>query len=252
MFGVHEICGRGPVAAVAVISLLTLACEKPLTAESGDGHRASTTTQPLEGYGTIKFGSTFQEAISAVGADLFNSVSVSECFKDLPLKGCYLSRNSDAQPYRIIEGIPYTLSLSFNRFDKLTDIGMNYDREKDISQSDCLNLHERTLDWLAKEYGQFRFPTKQKEQIQRLVTPARNVYEVWTNSNGSAITSPMRTVSSSTPTALEEQPIVKWDSKRYVSLLTTFIVVGGSPICSVNVDFSEPVSVERPVSMNPV
>jgi hypothetical protein len=204
----------------------------------------------ITGYGPLTFGASFKDVITTLDSDLFNPVSVSECFKDLPLKGCYLSRNSEDIPFEMKEGVPYTLSLSFNKWDKLTDIGLGYDREEDISRADCMQIHERTLDWVSAAYGPMRVSAGGSEGENRYVrgkTRRGNLYEVSSLDGGFFVTSPMRTVSPNSSKAAETRPIPEWDQDRYVSILSTFIVVDGKPICNVDVKFSEPTSVERGV-----
>lgn len=220
----------------------------PVQNAAEPSNSANSARELLDGYGSIKFGSSFQDAIRTLGGSLFNSAAVSDCYRDLPLRGCYLSRNMSGTPFEMRDGIPYTLSLSFNRYDKLTDIGLDYDREGDITRADCLHIHERTLDWVTREYGPMRFrsgtpePTNQPASHR---TAGGNPYELGSGRDGFFVTAPMRTVSPDTAEGNQTRPITRWDGARYVSLLSTFIMVDGNPICSINVDFSEPEPVER-------
>jgi hypothetical protein len=232
--------------------LIIAACgSDPATSNNAQQMTASPPIpKSITGYGSLEFGSSFKNVISDLGGDLFNPVGVSECFKDLPLKGCRLSRNMENTPFEMKGGIPYTLSLAFNKWDKLTDVGLNYDREGDISRADWLQIHERTLDWVSGEYGSIRFSAAAPEadsQHARRKTARGNLYEVSSRDNQFFVTTPMRTISSALPTVAEKRPITQWNQERYVSILSTFIVVDSKPICSVNVDFSGPEAVERAV-----
>ena len=177
---------------------------------------------------------------------MFNPAAVSECFKELPLRGCLLSRNMNDVPYEMKDGIPYTLSLGFNRRDKLTDIGLHYDREGGISFDQCIEIHGRTLDWLTRDFGPLRAQMRSVERGTEIrKTPDGTSFPVWFGKDRSFIAGPMRTVANIVPTPVEKQPITTWDKDRYVSLLTHFIIVGGKPICGVVAEFQEPVTVER-------
>ena len=227
-------------------ALVTAACDSKSLANNKSIEMPEPVRASINGYKEIKFGSSFEDAIGKFGGDLFNSAAVSDCFKDIPLKGCSLMRNMKNTPFELKEGIPYTLSLSFNRKDKLTDIGLNYDREGDISRAQCLEIHERTLDWLVDDYGLMRgSKSKQDPGMENRTTAGKNAYGVASAKGGFFITQPMRTVSSASATDAENQPIPKWNDERYVSLLSTFIVVDGNPICNVNAELSEPEAVER-------
>src|SRR3546814_2649716 len=66
--------------------------------------------------------------------------------------------------------------LSFNRFDKLTDISLKYEREmiddpdQKMSLEDCRAIHERTADWLVKDFGAFE---QKKEKGVEIVKTAK-------------------------------------------------------------------------------
>lgn len=238
--------GAMKLAIMFLAALVTSACDQSVESNNSVTFDRA---PPLKGYEGIEFGSSFNDALGSLGGDLFNSAAVSDCFRDLPLRGCYLSRNTEGRPYQIKDGIPYTLSLSFNRFDRLTDIGLKYDREGEISRADCLGIHERTLDWVTREFGPLRFHHQGVEpniEQERRGTSAGNLYEVGSTANRFFVTAPMRTSSATMEPGQERRPIPEWDNERYVSLISTFIIVDGTPICSVNVDFREPASVERP------
>lgn len=230
---------------VAAASSMLASCGSGADAQSSDNtHNAGGTPQEIDGYAGIKFGASLNEALATFDVRLFNPAGLSDCLKDLPLKGCFLSGDREATPFQIKDGIPYRLTLSFNRLDKLTDIDLNYDREGDISRDQCLEMHERTLDWMVREYGAMRAASSKEGSDEARTTPAKNPYFVGTGKDGFFVTRPMRTAANIEP-VVADQPITKWDNRRYTSLLTHFLVVDGKPMCGVNVSFSEPESVER-------
>ncbi|HQS98606.1 MAG: hypothetical protein B7X90_14970 [Novosphingobium sp. 17-62-19] len=230
--------------AAGASSILT-ACGSGADAQgSGSTQNAADNQQEIEGYAGIKFGTSLNEALASLEVRLFNPASLNECLKDLPLKGCFLSGDREAAPFQIKDGIPYRITLSFNRLDKLTDVDLNYDRDGDISRDQCLEMHERTLDWMVREYGTMRASFSQEGPDEARTTPAKNSYYVGSEKDGFLVTRPMRTAAKAEPN-VANQPITKWDNRRYASLLTHFIVVDGKPMCGVNVSFSEPESVER-------
>jgi hypothetical protein len=231
---------------VAAMAAFVAACDAAPTAGNSTAEdSAQSGRELLKGYGSLKFGSTLMEALADTGTERFNAYGVKECLDDLPLQGCFLSPASDAAPYLIEAGIPYRLGLEFNKFDKLTDIRLSYDREGKITFDECLSLHERTLDWLTQRYGQLRSTLNDKEKLEQRRTPAGNQYLLWRSKDGSFVTSFMRTAPPTLPASVQRKPIPQWDNERYLHLLSHYIVVDGKPMCTIGLEFSEPQSVER-------
>ena len=109
--------------------------------------------KPIGEYKGIKLGSSFEDVIGTVEADLFNPYGLKECFHDLALRGCGLSRKSDDTVFDMREGVPYALKLDFNRKDKLAEIGLNYHHEGSITGQQCRDILATTIDWIVKDYG---------------------------------------------------------------------------------------------------
>lgn len=106
------------------------------------------------GYAGIELGSSLERALSQVDGGLYRAADIATCSTDMPLKGCVLIWNDWAVPFVRKDGIPYRLNLEFNRQGALERINLVYSRrEDDISASDCLNISERTVDWVKSEYG---------------------------------------------------------------------------------------------------
>jgi hypothetical protein len=214
-------------------------------APSANENTTQPSHEPLKGYANLKFGSTLMEALGETGTERFNAYGLKECLDDMPLKGCFLSPDSDAAPFLIEAGIPYKLGLDFNKFDKLTDIRLSYDREGNITFDECLSLHERTLDWLTKQYGQLRESINPKEKTEQRKTPAGNTYSLWRSEDGHFGTSFMRTAPATLPDSVRQKPTPEWDNERYLDLFSHYLVMDGKSICSIGFEFKEPKSVER-------
>lgn len=229
--------------ALAAVALAS--CDGIPAEENVSGKTATESGKPIEGYGELKFGSTLMEVLAQTGSERFNSYGMKLCLDDLPLKGCFLSPASDAAPYLIEGGIPYKLGLDFNKFDKLTDIQLSYDREGKTSFDECLSLHERTLEWLAGRYGEFPLQLSAKDPLETRKTPGGVPYLLGRTKNGSFVSGSTRTAPARLPSSVRRKPITEWDNERYVWLLSHYIVVGGRPNCHVGIQFSEPESVER-------
>lgn len=130
--------------------MLSLAgCDKAVTA----------TQKPFEGYAGIKFGASLSEILVLYSPDLFNPVSLKNCLTDLPIRGCLLNPRDNLSNAISRDGIGYAIQLSFNKHDKLTDITLSFRRgtieenSQYMEKGECVAITERTVDWLAAEFG---------------------------------------------------------------------------------------------------
>lgn len=199
--------------------------------------------KPIDGFGEIKLGISFEEAMAKADPDLFNPYGLKECFSDLPIRGCSL-HGDEGKVFVMRESIPYGLDLSFNRLGKLTDIGIDYDREGAITGAQCRDIFGRTLDWVAAEYG----PLVDQQATDGNVTgksPGGIVYAyLQPNKEGNFVGQIVR------PRSHREENRPINGKNNFVSLnrslyvLMTYIVVS-KPKCSIHVSIHEPSSVER-------
>jgi hypothetical protein len=186
----------------------------------------------IDGYGNLKFGMSFAEATGLTGLSRFNSAAVKGCMIELAVRGCYLTPGDNLTSYVSVDGVPYTLALSFNRYDKLTDISLKYQREmiedpdQKMSFEDCKAIHERTADWLVKEFGQF--DQKKEDGVEILKTAKGSEYSFYRN--GTTFIASFQK---------------KLPDKRRVSLISHYMVLDPETNCSIDVQFAEPETVER-------
>jgi hypothetical protein len=213
-------------AALAAASLMS--CEQP-----------QVPTQPtsLTGYGELTFGMSFTVALAKLGHARFNPSGVNDCFNDMPLKGCFLSPESDTSFYQMKAGIPYALGLQFSKMDKLSHIRLSYKREGNISRSQCLEVYARTLDWVRAEYGDLsEKPSQPGDAIERKYTPVGQPFSIGKGDrDGFFVATAQR----------------DFDQQRNVWPFATFIVVDGKPICDVSVTFedealADPINIRSP------
>lgn len=207
---------------VVALLMITTSCNFP----------TATSTQ-LDGYANLKFGSGWTENVASTGLDLFDSARLQSCQIDLPVRGCLLLPRDNLTTFRSIGGIPYGLGLAFNRFDKLTDIHLKFSRDETesqdekISSSDCLTIHERTLDWLTKDYGIFLNKNELREKNYK--TKDGNIYSTRKSKFGNFLTILRKNFSDG----------------REIFLLSYYVTVGSNHICNIDINFSEVASVER-------
>jgi hypothetical protein len=197
----------------------------------------------IQGYRDIRFGDTFREVLGKTPTGIFEPVSVKDCLENLPLRGCALGGDRDGyREFTVVDGIPYRLSVVFNRHDAATDISLTYKKEGDVSQAECIDIHIRTLNWLLKEYGTFGEDQDNIHFIfQGVVTEGQKKQLNRFASATGFVSGFARTVSATPDWG---KPITRWDKSRYVDLFTYYLDLNGG-ICDLEVGFREPVSIER-------
>ena len=186
----------------------------------------SSSTDVIEGYGDLKFGMSFDESVDIAGLSHFDPRQVEECMIERPVRGCLLLSRNDFAPYRTIEGVPYTLRLSFNRFDRLTDIQLSFLRRDNhaISSEECLSIHERTVDWLVPEIGTFDEAAAAEDQHIRQ-TQSGHRFALFESSDTDWLSANLK----------------KYEGGRQIDLVSHFI--GGT--CEISVNWADDLDIER-------
>ena len=177
----------------------------------------------IDGYNGLTFGMSFTDVIGKMGHEQFNVAGVKDCFENMATQGCFLSRAEDTTYFDMQEGIPYAPQLVFSKFDKLFDISLVYNREGPIQRGECLDVYERSLDWVQAKYGAMSVPAGRKDQSTNRTTPQGISYKLDTGEDGFFNSSAQHNFTSS----------------REVSVMGTFIVVDRKPMCMVEVSFTD-------------
>jgi hypothetical protein len=217
-----------------VVSVSLLASCGSQSGQANKAESAQPNANPIDGYGDIKFAESFTELMAAHGAG-FEPYDIRECYKNMPLAGCVLiSRN--ATPPQVRDGIPYTLTARLNQQGKVTDVELQYERKGVISVGECRSIHERTLDWLVRDYGNL-YEEITPKAAERFRTPAGNTYlDTAPGKDGNWVSSILRT-------GVRGADV---HNNRYIELRTTYIIAKGEPHCQVSAEFSDAPSVSRP------
>jgi hypothetical protein len=220
------------IARIAVLTLLLAA---------GCDH-AQTDTSPavkhFEGYAGLKFGMSFNEVMTQTQADFFNPYGVKDCLNELPIRGCVLYPRDNLTSALSKDGVPYGLGLAFNKFDKLTDISLIFEREttedpeQELTQADCAAIHDRTIDWLSSEFGKFANSKATKaNEVTRANTKLSNPYVVLKGNNKNSY---LAFADTNLP------------DRRKIEVLSYFVRLDSdSTTCDIEVTFQEPDSVVR-------
>jgi hypothetical protein len=231
--------GRSELGAIALAMAMT-----SLTSCSPSGQLQEKGNRELEGYAGLKLGSTFEEAMLVAAPSDFNPFGMKECLEDMPIKGCFLSPESDLTTFRRVQGIPYGLQLEFNRLGALTDITLRFTRRRTydddqnrvpatITKSECSSVVERTIDWVSAEYGNLASKQPKGSDSQPAKTAKGNAY--WQN----------KSTDRSGFFAIGD---VEFKDSRSVNLFAYFLLLDGEPDCSISVSFKEASKIERSVS----
>lgn len=223
---------RGIITATA-LSLALSGCgpSSPAATAQQEKVSAPVVKTSIDGFGDLKFGMSFAEASTLVGVESLNSAAVKECLVELAIHGCLAMPATSLDSYVTIDGVPYGAGLSFNRYDKLTDISLIYKREEIMDPDermplkDCKALNERTVDWMYRDYGPFEL--KQEEGVVAVNTAKGNAYSEHTG-DGAYLATIQKDLA----------------DKRRVSLIT-FYMSGDKTNCRIDVHFADLQSVER-------
>jgi hypothetical protein len=220
------------VLATVILAGLLASCSKP--AQVNKDHPQKPTTKPIDGYADIKFGESFNDVMVAHPAD-FEPYDIRQCYKNMPLAGCVLI-SQDETPPEIRDGVPYKQTVRLNQAGKVTDVDLDYDRKGNISGADCRSIHERTLDWLARDYGSL-YEEITPKAAQRFRTPAGNTYlDTAAPKDGNWVSTVLRTGARGSDV----------HNQRYIELRTTYIITDGVPHCDVEAEFHDAPTVTRP------
>lgn len=137
------------------VALLSSACGDARTSDE-EVPLGSQSTIQQPGFQNIKIGASLDETLGLVGDTYYGAEDIVGCQMSMPSDGCILVWNNWAVPYVKLNGVPYRLNLTFDRWDKLTDLTLVFSRrENDLSAGQCAEVYERTLSWLTTEYGTF-------------------------------------------------------------------------------------------------
>lgn len=203
---------------------------------------ATSTTKPIDGYGELKLGSSFEDVLGVVGGDQFNPYSLKDCFDNLAIRGCFLTQTTEAKIFEFRDGVPYKLQALISPGNKVADLSLVYDREADISSAECARVIGITIDWVEADYGPLRrFLKVDGKEVSRFTTP-RGAEFIFKKpaADGSFMLTHLNTQE---PERREKK--INWPV-RNISLFSFFFRINGKPSCHVSVQFSEPSSVPRP------
>lgn len=218
-----------------VMAVLASACSPQATgnevANVEKGSPSSATVAHIEGWQSLNFGMTFDQALTAESN--IRWYGVAECQVKMALEGCSLGHDSLGSYVPLMAGVNLTPRLSFNKTGVLTDISLMQTFD-DISKADCESIHSRLAEHLGRTYGQGSRtgkepPTQQHQVVSK--TPGGFRYTVLNLDSGSMIA------------GVDEFAQHKDGSK--IDLLFSHITVDNKGICSPSVSFGGPQKLER-------
>lgn len=114
----------------------------------------------VAGIQSFTLGSKFEDIFPALDDGYFSPIALQVCYEELSLFGCAIGPLTTTQrPYYVSNGIPYKLTLEFNKFGVLVVVRSSYDVGGGISGPECLEITERVIDKVGSEYGSLTFQT---------------------------------------------------------------------------------------------
>lgn len=223
-------------AAMACALLALAACGSSAQSAKDGDPKEQAGKAGIDGYGDLKFGMSLAEATRLVPPSTFHPVGMKQCLLNIAVRGCLLSSDNNLDAYTSRDGVPYTIGLAFNRFDKLTDVELKYDRrmmddpDEKMSLEDCRAITDRTVDWLVADYGPFDKETKVQDadKLDIVKTTKGNTYRAFNGPDSLLVT---------------EKKVLP--DKRVVSFFSHYMVMDGETGCAISAGFGEPESVER-------
>lgn len=219
---------------VKAIATLVLATAIISCSQQGDAQQVPDMPKEISGYGDLEFGMSFNDAMAVVDVSLFSPLSMRGCRASLAIRGCHLLPDSNLTAFETHGGIPYGLTLSFNRFDQLTDVSLKYVRrainspDERMELSDCQAILERTIDWVASEYGPFDPPDGDGDDLTSIKTPHGRDYQLF-ETDGSFVSITQH----------------EFPNERSISLVSSYIVTGNNPSCEIDLQFRDSDQIER-------
>lgn len=185
--------------------------------------KEATAPQEVDGYNGLIFGASFKDVIGSLGSAPFNPWSVKQCLDNIATEGCVLSGLDDTTYFDMQAGIPYAPVLSFSKFDKLYSITLRYHREGSVKRDQCLEVYERSMDWVREKFGELDVQKKADGASIKRTTPGGIQHLLGVRDdqffNGMADR--------------------KFAGQRKVWLMGTFLAGDGKPMCNVDVSFDD-------------
>lgn len=163
---------------VAPIAALIVACSPTDAVTNNDTNQTTEPKpeKPLDGWGSFKFGMTFDDALTVEPGVRWGSESFQDCRDEMPLKGCTLDPSEESY-VSLTAGVALLPALYFNREGALYTVRMQKVMRGDISLAQCEHAHGALLDYLDYEWGSGTVPIRGKgPQVNRKTPKGRTFF----------------------------------------------------------------------------
>jgi hypothetical protein len=117
-----------------------------------DTPKAATSLKPFDGWNSLKFGMSFDDAFTAQSGIEWDGQSFRECRDQIPVRGCTLWANDDRSYAPLYAGVALLPRVQFNLDGVITDITLAKSL-KSATPVQCEAAHGRVLDQLIKDWG---------------------------------------------------------------------------------------------------
>lgn len=203
------------------MKVLTLTSTALLVSGCANGP-ASNTSNDVEGFGSIRFGMSFEEVLTARMFGTFNPAALVDCPDRLALRGCLLTQRTGPEFDLIQESIPYKLAAKIGRDNKLYEITLWYEPEAKLSRAECIGMIEKTVAWSWPGDAQTTTKLKLSDDYEWRSSPEGVRYPVSRQGDFATVFMPK-----------EGAGVAR-------SYFAYFLTINGKPDCSVSVSFAVP------------
>lgn len=159
-----------------ILAIVLCGCSK-VTTNASDGETTGgnlssgvVPPKPFDGWNSLKFGMSFDDAFAAESGISWEGMSIRECRDEIPIKGCMLRPDEDRSYSPLFAGVAFLPRLQFNLDGVITQIVLDKELQS-TTPAQCEGAHGRVLDQLAKKWGA-RSSNKSRNDLLIKKTPA--------------------------------------------------------------------------------
>jgi hypothetical protein len=149
------------------LALVLSACSKaPQTLTNQSATKPGSSLKPFDGWNSLKFGMSFDEALIAEAGISWDGQSFRECREQIPAKGCKLWADEERSYAPLYAGVSLLPRVQFNLDGVITDVELAKSL-KSMTPAQCEGAHGRVLDQLIKDWGNRKTDSSKADSLLR-------------------------------------------------------------------------------------
>lgn len=219
------------------ISIALASCSPEPSTMTGDNVAADAPRvrqpQHFNGWGSFKFGMSFDDAIIAQTGVRWDGESFRKCRDEMPIRGCTLWASEDSY-VPLTAGVALLPHLSFNQKAELTTIDMTERLEGEVTPAQCERAHGQLLDYLDAEWGPGKSRETEYRKLLKRTTPKGRVF--------------YRTTDGESVFVMDIEDFNKLPDGRHLSIISHYSKASEytKARCWLSIYFEGPKNLERP------